>query len=166
MQIEEMGVHEFLRRVLQANLVLRPLMLKQCKKLGIKVPKLILGRTKNEDLLGFTNGIGKVFINISVGDLEAWKSSLYHELRHIWQCDNHRDILVWCGSNPEYGRFGRFYRLCPAEIDARYAGKTHGKFLHGPIDRYTVQELKDMYQNGTFFSAMERLVRYYGVPDG
>ena len=90
---------------------------------------------------------------------------MYHELRHIWQNDYHRDVFLWCGLNPSYKNDDLFYRFNPVEIDARYAGKTHGKFLHGPIDRYTVQDLEELYQNGTFFSAMEQLVHDFDVPD-
>ena len=135
-------------KILVANVVLHIDTWRICRKLRIKRPKLILGRSANENKLGEAfNGI--VFINISVKSLPWWKETVRHEMRHIWQDVHHADIVAWCISKPEYREYKEFYRYCPIELDARYYAEKGGDIKNSPIDFVSVETLEKMYQDGT-----------------
>lgn len=151
-------------RVVFANVVLRIEARKICRKLGIKMPKLVLGRSADKNKLGNARP-GRIFVNISVGSFNLWRRTIRHELRHVWQDVHHKDITKWCTSKPEYRKYGEFYQYCPIELDSRYYAERNGDVYRTPIDFVSVESLEEMYQNGTFIQQMKKLSDFFGVPE-
>ena len=152
---------DFIKRITVSNICVRAILSRECDKLKLPViPKLILGQAY-PDKYG-SRKKNRIFINISVHGLHDWVQTLRHELRHEWQSLHYNDIVEWCVSKPEYYKFGRFYELCPVELDAEYYVRTKGAILDGPISYYTVSELEEMYQDGSLIEHLARLAWWYG----
>ena len=151
-------------RVVLANIMLRIEARRICRKLGVKTPKLVLGRSADKNKLGNARP-GRIFVNISVGSLDSWRRTIRHELRHIWQDVHHKDITKWCTSKPEYREYGEFYQYCPIELDSRYYAERNGDVYRTPIDFVSVETLEKMYQDGTFIEQMKMLSDLFGVSE-
>ena len=158
---------QFLWYVLKTNVVLRSIAFEECRKLRIKCPKVIIGRIAESGLAGYARGFNLIVVDARYPMAELINTTR-HELRHIWQATYYRDFYLWCATRREYKNKKldeeRFYGLCPIELDARYYAKLHGKSMRGPIDEFTLDELKEMYANGTFYRVMYDLAVRYGKP--
>lgn len=147
----------FVARVIIGNAYLRTALVIECKKLGIKVPRLILCR-ENEIKRG-NNSAGIVQINIAYYTPNEWLHTLRHELRHERQRQQYKDVVDWCLSKPEYKQHGWFYLLCPIELDAELYADRKGQFNneHGACSVFTAAQLENFYQQGVIFEIFRSL---------
>lgn len=152
-----------LLRVVFFNVYLRTLCHMECKKLGIKYPKLVIGRTNESNNLAFTRG-NLVALDVTKQGLFELVSSLRHELRHQWQMVHYGDILDWTVENHLYGQYKGFYYYSLIEMDARYYARCKGKFMRGPIHEFSLRQLRQMYADGSYSAEMLKVSWRYGNP--
>ena len=130
---------------------------KECKKLNIRKPFVIIGTIPDKN----TNGecYYGAFIRIDPLKKYDYLKVLRHELRHCWQWQYHKDIIRWTHANLNRGIDMRQYWYDPVEIDARLYGE---HLIESNILDISVNILSAMKEEGSLILQMKIIATLYG----
>ena len=134
---------------------------KECERLDIKKPWIVVAPLEGKKGEYYADRL----VVIDPCSADNIPQTLCHELRHEWQFHNRRELMEWCHKNVrtrerESGDEA-FYWLNPVEIDARYYAASGD--IAGTIDIYSIPQMEQMMQDGSFLSAMAQIAYDYGV---
>lgn len=147
---------DFVREMSRSHFVVKTIFVFEAMKLGVSRPRFVISYDEADNkTAGYHFNMNIVWLNTATGDIFAWRKRIRHELRHVWQMENHKEAVRFYASLPSYISTVDGYTYCPLEVDARMYGEG--------VRRDDILDEIGMTEN--YVEIMRELCKKEGVPE-